>query len=79
MHERAIAEHFAIEFEGEPEPGDRVPLGPATLVARAVEDGRVTECTLEVEDEPTAASPRGPQAWLSPIRRAIAGFFGSRV
>ncbi|HVV95453.1 MAG TPA: potassium/proton antiporter [Hyphomicrobiales bacterium] len=74
LHGRTIAEHFAVEFEGEPEPGDRVPLGPAALIARAVEDGRVTESTLEVEEEDEGAGSVPPaEAWFRRVASTLAG------
>lgn len=79
MRDRTIAEHFAVEFEGEPEPGDRVPLGPAALVAGAVEDGRVTECTLEVDEEAPVAEAGGLLGWLRGASGAVVTFFGGRV
>jgi cell volume regulation protein A len=49
LHERTVAQHFEIELEGEPTPGDAVPLGRARLVAREVKDGRVVESTFEFD------------------------------
>jgi cell volume regulation protein A len=70
LQARTIAEHFAIEFEGEPEPGDRVPIGPATLVARMVDDGRVTESTLEFEEPDEMPEAGGVAGWLEGRLRA---------
>lgn len=46
-----VAEIFDARFEHEPTVGDTLDFGPATLIVRAVDDGRVTRAGLRIEDE----------------------------
>jgi cell volume regulation protein A len=59
--EETIADFFAARFEGAPRIGDHLGLGPAVLVARRTESGRVVLAGLlvdedEDDDEPKPAS-----------------------
>lgn len=47
----SVSEAFDRRFEHEPAVGDTANFGPATLVVRGVDDGRVTRATLRIEDE----------------------------
>jgi cell volume regulation protein A len=47
---RTVAELFADRFDGEPQIGDRLPFGEASLVARVVEDDGVKRAGLQLED-----------------------------
>jgi cell volume regulation protein A len=76
LRERTVAEHFDIEMEDEPVPGDKLSLGPAMLVVRAVQDGRVTEAELELpygggEDRP---GPDRFDLMLARARAALRSF-----
>jgi cell volume regulation protein A len=53
---RTIAEHFEIEFEDEPSPGDRLRIGPASLVVRTTADGRPTEVGFELQPQDSDSS-----------------------
>lgn len=46
-----VADIFGARFEHEPAVGDTLDFGPATLIVRAVDDGRVTRAGLRIEDE----------------------------
>ncbi len=48
--ERTVAELFADRFDGEPQIGDRLPFGEASLVARVVDDDGVARAGLQLED-----------------------------
>jgi len=54
----SAAEMFANRFEGEVQIGDRLPVGPATLVVRRVEDGRAAEVGFVVSDTMSTGLPR---------------------
>ncbi|WP_158601728.1 potassium/proton antiporter [Solilutibacter pythonis] len=45
---RSAAQLFDERFDEAPQIGDRLNLGPATLIVRALEDGRVTQVGLEL-------------------------------
>jgi cell volume regulation protein A len=45
-----VAEYFATHLKVQPQPGVRLPLGNATLVARKIEDGVVTSAGLQLEE-----------------------------
>ena len=47
--QRSIAELFADRFEGQPQPGDRLPLGEATLIVRELDEDRVVRVGLTLE------------------------------
>ena len=57
-----VADVFAARFENEPTVGDTLEFGPATLVARAVDDGRVVRAGLRIEDEGEQEEPAQPSA-----------------
>ncbi|MFC3693849.1 potassium/proton antiporter [Chenggangzhangella methanolivorans] len=57
-----VAEVFSARFENEPAVGDLLELGPATLIVRAVDEGRVTRAGLRIEDE----GPDQPMTSLAP-------------
>ena len=68
--EETIADYFTARFEGRPQIGDHLALGPATLVARRTENGRVTSAGLLVDDEEVAPPPAsGWRARLALLRR----------
>lgn len=48
---RTVTEIFDARFEHEPTVGDTLEFGPATLIVRGVDDGRVTRAGLRLEDE----------------------------
>jgi cell volume regulation protein A len=77
LGERTVAEHFAIEMEGEPAPGNRISLGPAMLVVRTVTEGRVTEANLVIggmaDDEPPVSEGTLRTAILARARQQIMG------
>ena len=61
--ELTVAEVFDRRFEHEPAVGDVAEFGPATLVVRGVDDGRVTRVALRIEDEgEDAVPPSSPSA-----------------
>ena len=70
--EETIADYFAVRFEEHPQIGDHLALGPATLVARRTENGRVTSAGLLVDDEEVAPPP--PSGWRA--RLALLRRFG---
>ena len=47
----SVAEIFDARFEHEPTVGDTLEFGPATLIVRGVDEGRVTRAGLRLEDE----------------------------
>ena len=79
--DRTVAELFEAHIRGRPQPGHRLPLGRATLVARAVDDGQVTRAGLQLEellDTLVASALSQPglkptsqvlQRWLDQVRR----------
>ena len=46
-----VAQVFAARFENEPAVGDTLEFGAATLIARAVDEGKVVRAGLRIEDE----------------------------
>ncbi|MGA0531338.1 potassium/proton antiporter [Hansschlegelia sp. KR7-227] len=46
-----VADIFANRYENEPAVGDALEFGPATLVVRGVDEGRVVRAALRLEDE----------------------------
>lgn len=46
-----VAEVFESRFEGEPTFGDTLEFGPATLIVRGVDEGKVVRAGLRLEDE----------------------------
>lgn len=48
---KTVAEAFADRFENEPTVGDTLDFGPATLIVRGVDEGRVIRAGLRLEDE----------------------------
>ncbi|MBB3972364.1 potassium/proton antiporter [Hansschlegelia beijingensis] len=73
--DRTVADFFASRFESRPELGDVAEFGPATLIVRGVDEGRVIRAGLRLEDEEEPSSPppsggagrRGPKR---PLARA---------
>lgn len=72
-----VAELFSTRFENEPAVGDTLGFGPATLIVRAVDEGRVTRAGLRIEDDgsneddvapPPAHRPK-PAGPASAVRR----------
>ena len=78
--EITVADYFASHLRAPAQPGHRLPLGRATLVVRAAEDGRVARAGLLLdellegllaemqESRPLLPSIR-PRAWLSRLQR----------
>jgi cell volume regulation protein A len=65
-----VAELFAARFDGQPEIGDRLPLGEAELVVRELEDDRVARVGLVI-DELAAPLPGGAarlDRWAARLR-----------
>ncbi|GLK80952.1 potassium/proton antiporter [Methylopila turkensis] len=60
-----VAEAFDRRFEHEPAVGDVAEFGPATLVVRGIDDGRVTRAALRIEDQDDEDEPETVP--LSPI------------
>ena len=58
--EETIADFFAFRFEGAPRIGDHLGLGPAVLVARRTESGRVVLAGLLVDEDEDEDEPRRP-------------------
>lgn len=48
---KTVAEVFSARFENEPTVGDTLGFGPATLIVRGVDEGRVVRAGLRLEDE----------------------------
>lgn len=48
---RTVAQIFQQRFENEPTYGDTLDFGPATLIVRGVDEGRVVRAGLRLEDE----------------------------
>jgi cell volume regulation protein A len=46
---RTVAELFADRFEGQPQPGDRLPFGEMTLIARELDEDRLVRVGLTLE------------------------------
>ncbi len=71
--DRTVADFFASRFESRPELGDVAEFGPATLIVRGVDEGRVIRAGLRLEDEEEPSSPppsggagrRGPKRSLA--------------
>jgi cell volume regulation protein A len=78
--ELTVAELFDNRFEHEPTVGDTLGFGPATLIVRGVDEGRVVRAGLRLEDqgdlddEPSVAleqpSPSEPPG-RAPVRRIV--------
>jgi cell volume regulation protein A len=79
--DKTVAAFFEAHIRGRPQPGHRLPLGRATLVARAVDDGQVVRAGLQLEelfDTLVASALAQPalrptsqavQRWLDRLRR----------
>ena len=73
--DRTVADFFASRFESRPELGDVAEFGPATLIVRGVDEGRVIRAGLRLEDEEEPSSPppsdgagrRGPKGSLARV------------
>jgi cell volume regulation protein A len=78
LRERTVAEHFAIEMEDLPAAGDRLALGPAVLVVRAVKDGSVSEAELELsydaDNNGAAGEPDRFDRVLERAKKALRAF-----
>jgi hypothetical protein len=48
--DKSVAEFFEAHIRGRPQPGHRLPLGRATLVARHVDDHQVVRAGLQLEE-----------------------------
>jgi potassium/hydrogen antiporter len=70
LRDRTVAEHFATEMDDEPVPGDRLSLGPAMLVVRAMKEGRVSEAELELATGTADEPPVEPDRLDRFLRRA---------
>lgn len=75
--ERTVAQLFDERFEHEPTVGDKLDFGPATLIVRAVDEGRVTRAGLRIEDQgetddaPAALPPPTDQPERTGARGAV--------
>jgi potassium/hydrogen antiporter len=69
-----LGEHFARHYEHTVEVGDRVRLGPVTLVARELDEDRVAKVGLKIEGVQGALA-RHP-SWLGP---KLAAWFARRL
>ncbi len=67
--ERTIAEAIAVRYEDAPTIGDRLRLGPATLIVRALADDRVARVGLRLEDPPV-------RSWREKVRRPLRRLLG---
>lgn len=67
--ERTIAEAIAVRVEDAPAIGDRLRLGPATLIVRALADDRVARVGLRLEDPPS-------RSWREKLPAPLRGMFG---
>ena len=47
---KTVAQFFESHIKGRPQPGNRLPLGRATLVVRGVEEGHVARAGLQLEE-----------------------------
>ena len=66
---RTIAEMFADRFEGQPQPGDRLPLGEAMLIVRELDEDRVVRVGLTLEG--LAGSMVGAALARRPLGRRV--------
>jgi cell volume regulation protein A len=75
-----VADIFANRYENEPAVGDALEFGPATLVVRGVDEGRVVRAALRLEDEgePTVSltpdageDARTPPSWYERLRAVV--------
>jgi cell volume regulation protein A len=64
--DETISEYFGARFEGRPQIGDHLALGPATLVARRTENGQVVLVGLLIDDEDL---PKPPPDWRARVKR----------
>ena len=73
--EESIADFFAARFEGAPRTGDHLGLGPARLVARRMESGRVELAGLLVDEDEEDDEPRRPslKEIATRLRRKLRG------
>ena len=62
-----ISEFFVARFEARPQIGDHMALGPATLVARRTENGKVTLAGLLIDDADLPKPP--PPDWRARVKR----------
>jgi cell volume regulation protein A len=71
---RTVADVFASRYENEPAVGDVASFGPATLIVRGLDEGRVARAVLRLEDEGEAtvsqAFPDGGAAQRAGLRIA---------
>jgi cell volume regulation protein A len=68
MGDLTIAELFTARFDGKPDVGDHLPIGGAVVVARELDDDRVTRAGLQLDALSTAAVP-------SALRRRFGALF----
>jgi cell volume regulation protein A len=68
-----VAERFAARFEGQPEIGDRLPLGEAELIVRELEEDRVTRVGLVLDDleAPLAGGVWSARRWRARLRSRL--------
>jgi len=69
--DETIAEYFDARFEDHPQIGDHLPFGPASLVARRTENGKVTLAGFLVDEESEPRRPSRFELWVSGIRRRL--------
>jgi len=69
--DETIAEYFAVRFEDHPQIGDHLPFGPASLVARRTENGKVTLAGFLVDEDDEPQRPSPFRLWSSRVKRKL--------
>lgn len=82
--DKTVADYFEAQIKGRPQPGHRVLLGRATLVARLVEEGRVARAGLQLEEVfdslvAAIARPARLQTLPPPLTRLLDWLKGRRA
>lgn len=70
--EFTVADVFAKRFENEPGVGDALEFGPATLIVRGMDEGRVVRAVLRLEDEGDPDAEAAPALKADPATRSLA-------
>jgi cell volume regulation protein A len=69
--DETIAEYFDARFEDHPQIGDHLPFGPASLVARRTENGKVTLAGFLVDEDDEPQRPSPFRLWSTRVRRKL--------
>ncbi|MBM3547069.1 MAG: potassium/proton antiporter [Alphaproteobacteria bacterium] len=69
--DETIAEYFSNRFEDHPQIGDHLPFGPASLVARRTENGKVTLAGFLVDEDEEPQRPSLFRLWSTLVRRKL--------